>query len=92
MCTPLPGAVAPIAGKPSALAKGGRAEHASASGTLTGAMPQPPPPSTPVTIRPAVAADSRPLYEICLLTGDAGEDARALYVDRDLLGEVWVGP
>jgi ribosomal protein S18 acetylase RimI-like enzyme len=55
-------------------------------------MSQPPPPPTPVTIRPASAADRDALYEICLLTGDAGEDASGLYVDPDLLGEVWVGP
>jgi ribosomal protein S18 acetylase RimI-like enzyme len=55
-------------------------------------MSPPPPPGTPVTIRPARAADRAALYEICLLTGDAGDDANGLYADPDLLGEVWVGP
>jgi ribosomal protein S18 acetylase RimI-like enzyme len=43
-------------------------------------------------IRPAFAADRAALYEICRLTGDAGEDASARYEDPDLLGEIWVGP
>jgi ribosomal protein S18 acetylase RimI-like enzyme len=47
---------------------------------------------SPVVIRPAVAEDRDALYEICRLTGDAGEDASDLYTDPDLLGEVWVGP
>jgi ribosomal protein S18 acetylase RimI-like enzyme len=46
----------------------------------------------PVTIRCAVAADRAALYEICLLTGDAGGDASGLYSQRDLIGELWVGP
>lgn len=32
------------------------------------------------------------LYDICLLTGDSGQDATALYRDPALLGEVYVGP
>jgi len=36
--------------------------------------------------------DERTLYDICLLTGDSGEDATALYRDPTLLGEVYVGP
>jgi len=31
-------------------------------------------------------------YRTCLLTGDAGKDATALYRDPDLLGQVYVGP
>jgi GNAT superfamily N-acetyltransferase len=31
-------------------------------------------------------------YRTCLLTGDAGRDATALYRDPDLLGHVYVGP
>lgn len=31
-------------------------------------------------------------YRVCLLTGDAGQDARGLYRDHDLLGHIWVGP
>jgi ribosomal protein S18 acetylase RimI-like enzyme len=55
-------------------------------------MAEPSAPRDPVTIRHAAAADRDALYEICLLTGDAGEDATGLYVDPDLLGELWVGP
>jgi ribosomal protein S18 acetylase RimI-like enzyme len=55
-------------------------------------MSEPPSSRHDVTIRPAVAGDRAALYEICLLTGDAGEDASPLYVEPDLLGEVWVGP
>ena len=46
----------------------------------------------PVVIRAAGPADRDALYEICRLTGDAGEDASDLYADPDLLGELWVGP
>lgn len=31
-------------------------------------------------------------YRTCLLTGDAGDDASALYRDPDLLGHIYVGP
>jgi ribosomal protein S18 acetylase RimI-like enzyme len=43
-------------------------------------------------IRAAAAEDRAAMYAICRLTGNAGEDATALYHDPDLLGEVWVGP
>jgi ribosomal protein S18 acetylase RimI-like enzyme len=36
--------------------------------------------------------EERALYDICLLTGDSGEDASGLYQDPLLLGEVYVGP
>jgi ribosomal protein S18 acetylase RimI-like enzyme len=62
------------------------------SGTLAGAKSARPSSSGDVRIRPAVTDDRAALYEICLLTGDAGEDASARYVDDDLLGDVWVGP
>jgi ribosomal protein S18 acetylase RimI-like enzyme len=45
-----------------------------------------------VVIRAAGPRDRDALYEICRLTGDAGEDASDLYADPDLLGELWVGP
>jgi ribosomal protein S18 acetylase RimI-like enzyme len=45
-----------------------------------------------IVIRRAGRADRSALYEICLLTGDAGTDASGLYADPDLLGTVWVGP
>jgi ribosomal protein S18 acetylase RimI-like enzyme len=37
-------------------------------------------------------ADRAAVYEICLRTGDAGGDARALFADPDLPGHVWAGP
>jgi ribosomal protein S18 acetylase RimI-like enzyme len=43
-------------------------------------------------IRPVEPADLGALYEVGLRTGDAGEDATALFDDRRLLGEVYVGP
>ena len=43
-------------------------------------------------IRRAVAGDRDALYDICVLTGDVGEDARPLYRNSELLGEIWVGP
>jgi ribosomal protein S18 acetylase RimI-like enzyme len=43
-------------------------------------------------IRPYRPGDERALYEICLRTGDSGEDATGLYRDPDLLGAVYVGP
>ena len=41
------------------------------------------------TYRPG---EEQVLYDICLLTGDSGADATALYEDPRLLGEVYVGP
>lgn len=43
-------------------------------------------------IRPARAQDVDALYDICLRTGDHGQDASARYADPRLLGEVYVGP
>ncbi len=43
-------------------------------------------------IRPAEPGDLEALYEVCLRTGDAGEDASRLFEDHRLLGEVYVGP
>jgi ribosomal protein S18 acetylase RimI-like enzyme len=43
-------------------------------------------------IRPAEPADLAALYQVALRTGDAGEDAAALFSDPRLLGEVYVGP
>lgn len=45
-----------------------------------------------VGIRPYRSGDERALYEVCLRTGDDGQDATALYDDPQLLGEVFVGP
>lgn len=43
-------------------------------------------------IRACRPADERTLYDICLRTGDSGEDATGLYRDPDLLGALFVGP
>ncbi|MFC0106732.1 GNAT family N-acetyltransferase [Kibdelosporangium aridum] len=45
-----------------------------------------------ITVRPGRLDDVDALYRICLQTGDAGEDATALYEDPQLLGHVFVGP
>ncbi|HEY0217957.1 MAG TPA: GNAT family N-acetyltransferase [Cellulomonas sp.] len=43
-------------------------------------------------IRPFAPSDLPGMYRVCLLTGDAGTDATALYRDPDLLGHVYCGP
>ena len=43
-------------------------------------------------IRPVEPTDLDALYEVCLRTGDAGEDATSRFEDPRLLGEVYVGP
>jgi ribosomal protein S18 acetylase RimI-like enzyme len=43
-------------------------------------------------IRPYRAEDLESLYEIALATGDAGQDASALYRDPKLVGHVYAGP
>ena len=43
-------------------------------------------------LRPATIADLPALYEVCLRTGDAGDDATGQFDDPDLLGSVYVGP
>lgn len=43
-------------------------------------------------VRPFQPRDVDDLYRVCLRTGDAGEDATALYADPRILGEVYVGP
>jgi ribosomal protein S18 acetylase RimI-like enzyme len=43
-------------------------------------------------IRPYRSADLDQLYEICLRTGAAGEDARDLVVDPRLFGELYAAP
>ena len=43
-------------------------------------------------IRPAAVHDLPGTYRVCLLTGDAGQDASAQFRDPDLLGHVYVGP
>jgi ribosomal protein S18 acetylase RimI-like enzyme len=43
-------------------------------------------------LRTATIDDLPALYEVCLRTGDAGEDATDRFDDPDLLGSVYVGP
>ena len=43
-------------------------------------------------IRPYRPSDLDALYDVCLLTGDSGEDASSLYADPKLLGHVYAGP
>src|SRR5262245_4377356 len=43
-------------------------------------------------IEPASLQDLSGAYRVCLLTGDAGQDASRVYRDPDLLGHVYVGP
>lgn len=48
--------------------------------------------SPDVSIRHAEPRDRDALYEICLLTGDSGQDGRHLYSDPEILGHVYAGP
>ena len=43
-------------------------------------------------IRALRREDRDALYAICLKTGDAGQDATALYRDPELLGHLYAGP
>lgn len=43
-------------------------------------------------IRAACAGDLEELYAICLVTGDKGQDATAIYTDPMLIGHIYVGP
>jgi GNAT superfamily N-acetyltransferase len=43
-------------------------------------------------LRPYHPSDLPALYRICLLTGDSGQDASALYRDPELLGHVYAAP
>lgn len=46
----------------------------------------------PFTIRPYHPSDLYALYRVCLLTGDHGSDASALYQDPELLGHIFTAP
>lgn len=46
----------------------------------------------PFAIRPFHPSDMYALYRVCLLTGDSGEDASALYRDPELLGHYYAAP
>lgn len=43
-------------------------------------------------IRPYEPGDLEALYDICLATGDSGQDGTALYADPRLVGEVYAAP
>jgi ribosomal protein S18 acetylase RimI-like enzyme len=43
-------------------------------------------------IRPYQRTDRDALYDVCLRTADAGEDATAQYGDPELLGDIFAGP
>ncbi len=45
-----------------------------------------------IAIRPARPEDEPELRRICLLTGDAGQDATALFPDPDLLSDIFAVP
>lgn len=45
-----------------------------------------------IEIRPATLHDLPGTYRVCLVTGDAGNDATTQYRNPDLLGHVYVGP
>lgn len=51
-----------------------------------------PTPATGFTIRPYRPEDLDALYDICLKTGDTGEDATHLYQDLKLLGHLYAAP
>lgn len=36
--------------------------------------------------------DKEPLYKICLETGDSGSDASAKMLNKEIYGDIWVGP
>ena len=44
------------------------------------------------TIRPYRASDLDALYEICLKTGESGQDATHLYRDPKIIGHIYAGP
>jgi ribosomal protein S18 acetylase RimI-like enzyme len=45
-----------------------------------------------VVIRPYQPTDRDAVYDVCLRTADAGQDATALYQDPDLVGDIFAGP
>jgi ribosomal protein S18 acetylase RimI-like enzyme len=51
-----------------------------------------PTPAPGFTVRPYRPEDLDALYDICLKTGDTGEDATALYDDPKLLGHLYAAP
>jgi ribosomal protein S18 acetylase RimI-like enzyme len=55
-------------------------------------MPSMPSMPTEVSIRSATIADVGSLHEICLRTGDGGNDATGLLVDGSLYGHIYAAP
>lgn len=47
---------------------------------------------TPFAIRPYHPSDLPTLYDICLLTGDSGDDGTHLYTDPEILGAYYTAP
>ncbi|WNI31365.1 GNAT family N-acetyltransferase [Streptomyces sp. ITFR-6] len=45
-----------------------------------------------IDVRPFQPFDLPGMYRVCLLTGDSGRDATALYGDPDLLPHIYAGP
>lgn len=45
-----------------------------------------------VELRPYRASDLDALYEICLVTGDSGQDATPLHNDRKVIGHIYSAP
>jgi GNAT superfamily N-acetyltransferase len=45
-----------------------------------------------VELRPYRASDLDALYDICLVTGDAGKDATSLHSDGQLIGHIYAAP
>ena len=43
-------------------------------------------------IRPYRETDRAALYDVCVRTADAGEDARGQYADDELMGDLFAGP
>ncbi|MGY1453812.1 GNAT family N-acetyltransferase [Streptomyces sp. SS8] len=43
-------------------------------------------------VRPYRARDREAVYEVCVRTADAGGDARGIYRDPDLMGDLFAGP
>ncbi|HUL50995.1 MAG TPA: GNAT family N-acetyltransferase, partial [Candidatus Nitrosotalea sp.] len=48
--------------------------------------------TAPFNIRRCEPRDTAAAYEVCLRTGDNGNDATALYEDPNALGHLYVGP
>ncbi len=43
-------------------------------------------------LRPATLADEAAMYDVCLKTGNSGDDGTHLFEDPDVLGSIFVGP